>query len=76
MRRLKDKHELGPEVVLWINPFPIPKQGLAEYVRKLKEQAPIGRNGLGITEMDRLIGARLMSGDYDRNCIHYIERTR
>jgi len=71
--RLQRDHELGEGIEIWVNPFPIEKPAMAEYVRKLREQAFIGRNGLNMTEMERLIGARLMLQKYDANFFHWSE---
>jgi len=74
--RLRETQELSEGVEIQVNPFPMSRSNYKEFVRKLREQAPVGRNGLNMTEMDRLIGARLMlSENYDHNCAHWTKST-
>lgn len=69
--RLRKNHELGEGIEIQVNPIPIENKCMRGFVRKLREQAFIGRNGLNMTEMERIIGARLMLEGYDANFFNW-----
>lgn len=65
--RLRNNHESGFGREIQVNPFPIPTDNGKDLVRILREQTIIGKRGLNMTEMDRLIGADTMNVGYDTN---------
>ncbi len=70
-RRLKQDHEKGPSREVQVNPFPILTNEGARYVNMLRTQVIVGRRGLNMTEMDRMIGADTIAHGYDHNFVNW-----
>jgi|ETNmetMinimDraft_2_1059921.scaffolds.fasta_scaffold12516_2 hypothetical protein len=73
-RRMRETHELGDGVEIRVNPFPFLTSEGKELLRILREQTIVGRQGLNMTEMDRLIGADTVNRSYDRNFANWTGR--
>ena len=69
--RLRETEELGPGMLIQVNPVPLMKKQGRELVRRLREQTIVGRRGLNMTEMDYMIGADTLNNGYDHNFVNW-----
>ncbi|MBD3164043.1 hypothetical protein GF323_02500 [Candidatus Woesearchaeota archaeon] len=64
-------HELGQDMEVRINPFPMLTVQGKKFFDYLQNNVIIGRKGLNLTEMDRLIGADTKNNGYDFNFVNW-----